>query len=70
MNSMPKENGVTDRPQSSSFPVIPLPIALYVSHGLIFELYNGGQPTRSFSIRWERFNATAAEVGRAHSQSS
>ena len=36
-------------------PVIPLPIALYVSGELIFELYDGGQPCRRFSIRWERF---------------
>jgi len=36
-------------------PVIPLPIALYVSHELIFELYDGGQPCRRLSIRWERF---------------
>ena len=35
-------------------PVIPLPIALYVSGELIFELYDGGQPRRRFSIRWER----------------
>jgi hypothetical protein len=35
--------------------VIPLPIALYVSDELIFELYDGGQPCRRFSIRWERF---------------
>jgi hypothetical protein len=35
-------------------PVIPLPIALYVSGALIFELYDGGQPSRRFSIRWER----------------
>ncbi len=34
--------------------VIPLPIALYVSGELIFELYDGGQPCRRFSIRWER----------------
>ena len=34
--------------------VIPLPTALYVSDGLVFELYDGGQPCRSFSIRWER----------------
>ena len=38
---------------SSSVPVIPLPIALYVSDGLIFELYDGGQSRRRFSIRWE-----------------
>jgi hypothetical protein len=35
-------------------PVIPLPTALYVSGELIFELYDGGQPRRRFSIRWER----------------
>jgi hypothetical protein len=39
-----------DRPR---LPVIPLPIALYVSRGMIFELYDGGQPRRTFSIRWE-----------------
>jgi len=39
---------------SAGVAVIPLPIALYVSEGLIFELYDGGQPCRSFSIRWER----------------
>ena len=39
-------------------PVIPLPIALYVSGELIFELYDGGQPCRRFSIRWERFVPT------------
>jgi hypothetical protein len=41
-------------------PVIPLPIALYVSDELIFELYDGGQPCRRFSIRWERFVPTKA----------
>jgi hypothetical protein len=35
-------------------PVIPLPVALYVSDELVFELYDGGQPCRRFSIRWER----------------
>ena len=39
----------------SHAPVIPPPIALYVSGELIFELYDGGQPCRKFSIRWERF---------------
>ena len=39
-------------------PVIPLPIALYVSGELIFELYDGGQPRRRFSICWERFVPT------------
>jgi hypothetical protein len=35
-------------------PVIPLPVALYVSEELIFELYDGGLPRRRFSICWER----------------
>ena len=39
---------------SSRVPVIPLPVALYVSGKLIFELYDGGQPRRRFSISWER----------------
>jgi hypothetical protein len=47
-NSPPSDDSV--RP-----PVIPLPIALYVSGDLIFELYDGAQPCRRFSIRWERF---------------
>jgi hypothetical protein len=42
----------------SHTPVIPLPIALYVSGELIFELYDGGQPSRRFSIRWDRFVPT------------
>ena len=41
--------------ESARPPVIPLPVALYVSDELIFELYDGGQPSRRFSIRWERF---------------
>jgi hypothetical protein len=40
-----------DRPCA---PVIPLPVALYISDELIFELYEGGQSCRRFSIRWER----------------
>jgi hypothetical protein len=40
--------------QSPCRPVNPLPIALYISGELIYELYDGGQPDRKFSIRWER----------------
>ena len=36
---------------SARAPVIRLPVALYVSDELIFELY---EPCRRFSIRWER----------------
>jgi hypothetical protein len=35
-------------------PVNPFPVALYVSGELIYELYEGGQPDRKFSICWER----------------
>ena len=42
----------------SSIPVIPLPVALYVSDGLIFELYHGGQPYRPLVIRWKRLRRT------------
>lgn len=34
--------------------VIPLPIALYESNGLLFELYEGGQRYQPMVIRWER----------------
>ena len=47
--------------KSSSHPanatVSTLPIALYESHGLIFELYEGGQPSRRVAIRWERLKS-------------
>jgi hypothetical protein len=49
------ENNPPAPADRSRAPVIPLPIALYVSGELIFELYDGGQPCRKFSIRWERF---------------
>jgi len=45
-------------PHADRVPLIPLPIALYVSAGLVFELYDGGQPYRRFSIRWERLVPT------------
>ena len=44
--------------ERARLPVIPLPTALYVSDGLVFELYDGGQPHRRFSIRWERLVPT------------
>ncbi len=45
------------RPHAPPVPVIPLPIALYESKGLIFELYQGGQPSQAVAIRWERLKA-------------
>ena len=38
--------------------VILLPIALYSSNGLLFELYEGGQPFRRHHIVWERVKTT------------
>ena len=34
-----------------------LPIALYESHGLIFELYEGRQPRHRVAIRWKRLKS-------------
>ncbi len=38
--------------------VIPLPIALYSSNGLLFELYDGGEPSRRHHIVWEKVKTT------------
>jgi len=35
-------------------PVVSLPYALYDSHGLLFELYQGGQPLKLHEISWVR----------------
>ena len=51
-------------------PLIPLPVALYVSDELIFELYDGGQPCRRFSIRWERLVPAKENEPEAAPQSS
>jgi len=50
--------------------VIPRPVALYVSDELIFELYDGGQPCRKFSARWEGFVPTKENEPEAAPQSS
>jgi len=55
---------------STCTPSISLPIALYVSGELIFELYDGGQPSRRFSIRWERFVPGKESEPEAAAQSS
>ncbi len=41
--------------------VIPLPIALYSSNGLLFELYEGGQPSRPHHVVWERLKTTETQ---------
>ena len=50
---MAKQESESRNTKATLIPVVPLPIALYDSNGLLFELYNGGQPHRSFAIRWE-----------------
>jgi hypothetical protein len=54
--------------ESIRVPATPLPVALYVSDGLIFELYDGGQPHRSSSIRWERLVPATTNEQAAASQ--
>jgi len=41
-------NDLSGRVEPASPPIIPLPVALYVSGELIFELYDGGQPAADF----------------------
>ena len=43
-------------------PVIPLPVALYSSNGLLFELYDGGQPSRPYHIVWERLKTVEEQT--------
>lgn len=50
---MTKENCESHNTEAAPIPIVPLPIALYDSNGLLFELYDGGQPCRSFAIHWE-----------------
>jgi hypothetical protein len=40
----------------------PLPIALYSSNGLLFELYDGGQPYRPYRIVWERVKTVEEQI--------
>ena len=48
-------------------PLIPLPVALYVSGELIFEFYDGGHSCRRFSIRWDRLVPTKENEAEAQS---
>ena len=42
--------------------VVPFPIALYDSNGLLFELYQGGQPYRHHHVVWERLEPIGEEA--------
>ena len=63
------EHNPSPSADSARPPVIPLPVALYVSDELIFELYDGGHPCRRFSIRWERLVPTKGNEPEAAAQS-
>jgi len=63
-------NDASGRIEPACPPLIPLPVALYVSDELIFELYDGGQPSRRFSIRWERLVPAKESEPEATPQSS
>lgn len=47
-----------EKPVAALRLVIPLPVALYSSNGLLFELYEGGQPSRYHHIIWKRVKTT------------
>ena len=51
---MEQENSVSTPHEAPAVRVIPLPYALYESDGLIFGLYDGGQPYQPALIRWEK----------------
>lgn len=52
---MNSDDSVTSPPATPPA-MIPLPLALYESNGVIFELYRGGRAYRAPVIRWERLN--------------
>ena len=76
---MNSDNSVT-RSAAIAPAIIPLPLALYESNGVIFELYQGGRPFETRVIRWERLKTFAVtregdltfhvRVSQAHLESS
>ena len=48
--------------------VVLLPYALYESHGLLFELYNGGQRPKRHEIHWVRLNPILMAQAAANEQ--
>jgi len=62
-----------EEPVYSQRPLNPLPIALYESFGLIFELFEGGQPYRRTAIMWKRLKPVARKQcsdGSAHPEAT
>jgi len=48
-------------PNNDPAPVVSLPYALYDSLGRLFELYQGGQPSKHHQISWVRLELMGAE---------
>jgi hypothetical protein len=46
---------------NNSSQIIPLPYALYDSNGLLFELYQGGQPVRRREVKWTRLGHQSSQ---------
>jgi hypothetical protein len=51
-NSLPSERPKQQQPRHDA--AVRLPVRLYESRGVIFELYDGDQPQRPTAIRWQR----------------
>ena len=58
---MKKESSVPMLPKAP-FPTVPLPIALYESNGLIFELYQGGQAYQPVVVQWKRLKTVTVTL--------
>lgn len=52
---------MTKNPSLRSVPAFPCPSLSTPSNGLLFELYDGGQPFRCHQIVWERLKTTETQ---------
>jgi hypothetical protein len=50
-------NSLSSERKARAEAVVQLPVRLYASRGTIFELYDGGQPHRPTTIRWQRIES-------------
>jgi hypothetical protein len=51
------QNSLSPERKACREAVVRLPVRLYESKGAIFELYDGGQPHRPTTIRWQRIES-------------
>lgn len=54
---MTDQGSLTAELNANCRPIDPLPVKIYRSNGVIFELYDGGQPYRPVTIRWEHLES-------------